>query len=474
MKVQPPEIIVTQEEPTLRSIQTAYNQWNAQRNRYDILHRYYIGDHDFAATRDPDGNRIVSNFCNYIPKALRGYMLGNRPHYVRDDNDTAARDIFDLFERQDKWLIDSQICLDMSIHGKAFELVFLPRDGKDPSSVTVSPRDAFVAYTGDMERDSVFGLVRYSYIDEKNVTHYTYYVYDREFLTVYESTSKEPTWVPKGEPVPHGFGRVPLIEYRNNREMMGDFETVLDEQDAYNALLSDRQDDKDAFAASMLYVQGMILGTTPDELKEGRRFLKDNRIVQGTEDTQVSWLTKTMDESSTQILQDQYAANIHKFSMVPDLSDEAFAGNASGVAMAYKLFGTDQMVAEKIAQFRQGFRRRCKLYDWRMHNPSNRPGYEPVADIGAMDIEFALNVPLDLSYMATAITQLTTSKVMSRRTAMTLLSVIPDVEEEQERIREETEEDNAAMQSVYDADPVEDGRRLNGDEDGQSEEDTEE
>ena len=436
MKTEPPETIVTQENITPKTVRNAFVDWIGQKSRYDTLYRYYIGDQDFP---DRDGNRIVSNFCAYISKALRGYMVGNQPKYVCAEDDSYGQQIIDLMHRQTKWSVDSQLALDMSIYGKAFELVYLPKDKTEPNSVVVSPRNAFVAYTGDMERDSVFGAVIYSYRDEADTIHYTMYMYDRQSMSVWESVNDDSAdgWRMIQDPVPHGFGRVPLIEYRNSRDMLGDFEGVMDLQDAYNSLLSDRQDDKDAFAQTMLFIQGSIIGATPEEIEQGKEFLKRTRVLQGDDDTTATWLTKTMDETGIQVLQDQYANDIHKFAMVPDLSDEQFAGNASGIAMAYKMFGTDQMMAEKTARFREGFIRRVKLYDYRMNNPSMSVGYEPRTDIESMDIIFQFNAPQDLSYMATALTQLTSSGIMSKATARMQISAIPDPIEEAELVEEE-------------------------------------
>lgn len=39
---------------------------------------------------------------------------------------------------------------------------------------------------------------------------------------------------------------------------------------------------------------------------------------------------------------------------MPDLTDEAFAGNISGVAMEYKLFGLEQLMRGKERWFREG------------------------------------------------------------------------------------------------------------------------
>lgn len=451
MKIKPAETIITQENITPLTVRNAFADWIQQKGRYDTLYRYYIGDQDFP---DRDGNRIVANFCAYISRALRGYMVGNPPKYSCAEDDPYGQAIVDLMHRQSKCSIDSQLALDMSRYGKAFELVYLPKGKTDPSSVVVSPRNAFVAYTGDMERDSVFGAVIYSYTDDSGTVRYTMYMYDRRDASVWESYSDDSAdgWRMVGGPTPHGFGRVPLIEYRNNTECLGDYEGVMDLQDAYNSLISDRQDDKDAFAQTMLFIQGSLIGATREEIEQGKKFLKETRILQGDDDTTATWLTKTMDETGIQVLQDQYASDIHKFAMVPDLSDEQFSGNASGIAMAYKLFGTDQMMAEKTTRFREGFIRRVKLYDYRLFNPSMSPAYEPRTDLDSMDVVFQFNAPQDLSYLAGALTQLTGAGIMSKATARMQVSAIPDPIGEAEIIRTEEEESADMMSSAYEDD----------------------
>lgn len=448
MKTTPPETILAPPEVTPEVLRRAFFTWQAQEGRIEKLYDYYIGRQDFDDIHD-DGNRIVSNFCAYISKTLRGYMMGNRPKYIAAEGDAYGQQIVDLLERQVKTSVDSQLALDMSRYGVAYELVYLPRGKSEPNSVAVSPRQAFVAYEGDMERDSVFGCVVYQYKDDNQNTRYRLYVYTRTEFSLWESASEEGGYVCIDGPYPHGFGRVPLIEYKNNAERTSDYEGIMDLQDAYNALLSDRQDDKDAFAQSMLFIQGNLIGTTADEIEESKAFLKKHQVLQGDEDTVASWLIKTMDETGIQVLQDQYASDIHKFAMVPDLSDEQFSGNASGVAMAYKMFGTDQMMAEKAQRFREGYKRRIKLYDYRMFNPANAEGYEPRTDMDGIDIIFQYNTPEDLSYMATALSQLTTAGIMSKATARMQLAAIPDPVEEGELVAQETAETAQAQSAAY-------------------------
>ncbi len=80
-----------------------------------------------------------------------------------------------------------------------------------------------------------------------------------DYLDVYDDTMVRRYKIPsptsstgwtliEGTERPHGFDRVPIIEYRNNTDAMGDFECILDLQDAVNELLSDRIKDKTRFA----------------------------------------------------------------------------------------------------------------------------------------------------------------------------------------------------------------------------------
>ena len=68
--------------------------------------------------------------------------------------------------------------------------------------------------------------------------------------------------------------------------------------------------------------------------------MKENRVIILDEDGEADWLIKSENDTVSENLKNRYKNDIHKFAKVPDLSDEAFSSNASGVAIKYKLFGT--------------------------------------------------------------------------------------------------------------------------------------
>lgn len=460
------------------TLEIAFEQWQSYQPRYKMLADYYLGQHQFDdGTHPPDQNRVVANHCRYITDVLVGYQFGNEPRYTTEDGDTAGQAILDLFKAQDKWSIEVNIGEDLSRFGRTYELVYMPTDKNEPNSIELDPMHAFVAYAGDVEKDSVFGAVVFSYTDNQRRTIYRLYVYDTVNMSIWESDgslSSPRTWHMTSEPLNHGFGRVPLIEYKNNRQGLSDYEGILSLQDAYNALLSDRQDNQDSFAQAMLVLSGTVIGRTAEEIQDGKKVLKSHAVLQLDEDAVAQYLVKPSVESDIQVLTDEYGRLIHKLCSVPDLSDEKFSGNASGVAMAYKLFGTDQLVAKKQSMMQRGFTRRCKLYDYRLNNPTMIPSYTPLADIDHMTITFNLNAPQDLSYIATALTQLTGGgRIMSLQTARTLVSDISDPEQETELVRQENEEQAQLTRDTYDYDEVDAERKkdaLNDDDETDTEE----
>lgn len=442
-----------------QSIKNAYTRWQGRAGRFQFLWRYYMGYHRNFHEDDAEKTFVVSNLCEYVVKTIKGYMVGNRPAYKHRDGDTYAQAIIDLYNEQDKWAVESRIVQHLSTYGRAFELVYLDDEGT-PKSVVVDPRDAFVAFSGDMEQDSVFGLIRYVDYREDGSEFYRFYIYTQTELQIWhtegsqnEQFVQDKVSAEQGGTLtggrPHGFTRVPLIEYANNDEYRCDFESIIGLQDAYNMLQGDRLDDKNAFAESILLLQGFVLGDDAAEVQDKNKTLKRTRTLQMPDDGTASYLTKTLDEANVQILQDHFTKDIHKLAMVPDLSDEQFSGNASGVAMAYKLFGTDQVVSEKNAQIQKGFTRRCKLYDEALNNASLSPGYEPRADIAKMSIQFNYNTVQDVSYMASAISQLVSIGVMSKQTAMEVLSIIEDPEVEKERVEKDSEDAIKQAQAMY-------------------------
>ena len=66
----------------------------------------------------------------------------------------------------------------------------------------------------------------------------------------------------------------------------------------------------------------------------------ENKIIEQNENTDISY---NVDETQVEVLKDAIKSDIHEFSLVPDLTDTNFVGNASGISLKYKLLGLEQL-----------------------------------------------------------------------------------------------------------------------------------
>lgn len=443
---------------TEKSVRIAMDVWQSQETRFDRLYHHYVGlNHGnfvFDTGEPSDGqSRVVSNYFRYIVKTLRGYIIGNAPEYEYAEDDIYAQAITKYFHDIGMESVDADIIQDMAIYGRAYEVVYLDEDGQPKSSV-ISPRDCFVAYSPDFSEKPVFGCIRYAVPQDNRTDRYVLKVYTDTEIRTYESNNEDVAYHETEPPVLHGMGRVPIIEYAN-KDFIGDAEGILALENLYNRTLLNRVADKDAFVKAILLITGQVLGMTPDEIKASRKNLNDLRVLQLDDGAGASFLEHSMDESGIQILQDQIKSDIHKFSMIPDMSDEQFANNSSGVAMAFKLLGQDEVVRDKIANFQRSFRVRCRIYDYVFNNPARNPAYVPMADLGAMKVIFKLSVPQDLSYMASALTQLTGAGIISKDTARQNLIIVADSDIEKDKVEKEAENDAQKMRMAFESDYTE-------------------
>lgn len=136
-----------------------------------------------------------------------------------------------------------------------------------------------------------------------------------------------------------------------------------------------------------------------------------------------------MNDTALENYKNRLDKDIHKFSLVPNITDENFAGNASGVAMAYKLQGLEFLTGVKEQKFRKGLLRRVELITNILSIKMNKELL--FTDIG---FTFTRNNPKNLVEIVKMATDLT--GVISEESQ---LDMLPMVNTEQELKRKEKE-----------------------------------
>ena len=224
------------------------------------------------------------------------------------------------------------------------------------------------------------------------------------------------------------FGEIPVIEFLNNDEGIGDFERVLSLIDAINLSQSDTANDFQEFTDALLVLSGM----PQTDAEDVDNMINDRVILLDKADGQAAqWLIKNINDTALENYKNRLDSDIHKFAKVPNMSDENFAGNVSVESMKYKLFGTDQIISQKQRKFKTALQKRIKL----ILNILNIKGSSDF-DYRDITITFNDNKPYnELDNINTVKTALDAG--LSKTYAYSKLRDIDDVQEEIERQEQE-------------------------------------
>ena len=335
-----------------------YNE--KRRTRFDTLDDYYMGKQAITTREKVEtlmNNKLVTNHAKYITDMMVGYLLGNPVDYqVNDDVD--IQPVLDAYKRQTIENIDVEIAKECSIFGIKYEYVYADEEA-NPCSVTLDVRNTIMIYDDTLVHNELYAINYrpiYKNPEDKEPDHYDVIVATDKEIIKYELAGNGGS-VKEIDREQHAFGAVPIIEYDNNKEYSGDFESVISLIDAYNLIQSDRVNDREQLVDAILCFYGMKFDA--DQMAD----LKEKRALSNIPtDGKVEYLTKAINEGDVDVLRKTIEKDIHKISMVPDMSDEKFAGDSSGVAIRYKLLAFEQAVKNKERFFEKGLMKRFELY----------------------------------------------------------------------------------------------------------------
>ena len=308
------------------------------------------------------------------------------------------------------WAISAGI-----ICGAGFALLWLERSGLQ--ACRCDPLNCFALRSGEAGHPLI-GTVRL--YEAEGITRGVLYL--KEVLQPFLWDSRQVTFLPPEENL---LGVPALVPFANNCEGCGDFEAVTGLVDAYNLLLSGAMDDMQSVANAFLAIYG-LQGTTQSDIDEANR----SRVLSLHEGGKAEFVVKNLNHEALAQLEANLRRSILQLSMTPDLSDEAFAGTASGVALQYKLWGIEQIRAAKERTFSEGLLRLLATMSAGLQVLGT-----PV-DLTDCRMTFYKNLPRNHAELAE--TLLALSPVLSQRTILENLPFVEDAEEELRRKAAET------------------------------------
>lgn len=420
-----------------RVMKFIYHHFNYQRPRLQMLDAYYRGfnkhildPNNRRAEKGKADYRATHSFAKYIADFQTSYSAGN-PIAIRvGDNDDDRQPLDDINKANDVDSENYELFLDISRFGRAYELTY--RDQQDVDRfIYLDPEETFIIYDQTVDPKPIMA-VRYhqiEVIDDNGASSLKYVpeTWTDNAHTVFNPVEIGGVMVPASR---EDLIVLPVVEYQNNRFRQSDFENVIPLIDLYDAAQSDTANYMTDLNDAMLVLQGDInalfqgadLMQSVDEsddqdkddddrvtemekiakakadilkeMKDANLLLLQSGVNSLGQQTSVSagYIHKEYDVEGTEAYKKRLEADIHKFSHTPNLTDENFAGNVSGVAMKYKLLGTVEMAATKRRFFEKGLYQRYAIIDKIERTASN-----PKWKIDPDDIVFTFqdNLPTD-------------------------------------------------------------------------------
>ena len=337
-------------------IKWVISKHKAEKDRIAELMNYYNNNNTAINNRSYDdnkpSNKLSHPFASYITNMAVGYFLGKPISYNSNNSNLLSR-INDVFKYNDEADNNTTLAKYSSICGYAVELIYADEDS-NARFKAIPADEVAIVYDNTLE-ENILCAVRY--FDEEIVgtdkTKTTISVYTSDEIQTYELKDEDINLI---ESELHYFQDVPIVVYINNDELYGDFEKVKSLIDAYDQAQSDTANDFEYFTNALLVISGILVD---DE--NGLDF-KNNRVLNFTgSEGKAEYLIKNINDSALENFKNRLVEDIHKFSQIPNLTDEQFAGNVSGESMKYKLMGLENITGLKEAKFKKGLMRRIEL-----------------------------------------------------------------------------------------------------------------
>ena len=395
--------------------------------KYQRLKRYYGGDHAILhyvkKDKEAPNNKLVHDMPKYVTNTAVGYFIGKPVAYSSQDDAflQALQDIFDYNDEQDE---NAELAKGCSISGSCFEMLYMDEDAMIRFA-KIEPDNCILIY--ETGRKEPMAALRFIHSRDRDGNP----VKKVEFWTSTECwyfVSLHGGPLELTDIAEHYWQDVPFIEYTNNEERLGDFEGILTLIDAYNRAQSNTANFFQYNDEAILKVM-KIGDVQPRDIRD----MKEAGAILLEDGGDIDWLIKEVADTALENYKKRLREDMHLLSSVPNLNDENFSGNLSGVALGYKLWGLEQICATKERKFKRALQRRIELITTMLNIQGGHYDYRDI------DMQFRRNKPQNLLESAQIVTTL--SGELSRESRLQLLPTVDNVQEELQKLEEEKKAD---------------------------------
>ena len=416
-----------------------------KRKHYANNTEYYLGNNPAIVKRDvPDDsgpdNRIPIAYGRRIVNLVDGYMYkpGLINYAFADTEEAFEQAMRDVFNANKEPVKSEQMGKQVSIQGCGYEYHYVVGDGQaiTPRFAKLPVTEVIPFYDKSIEPELIaFVRIVESKQGDTPILEVTYG--DSKVIREYTRKADSGSDLRLVDEFDHFYKMVPLVDFANNEEKQGDFDSVQPLIDAYDVLISDSMNEFDRFAWAYLLLKGMAL--SQDQAEKVKRL----RVFENLDESgDVSFLTKEIATEFISFMADLLRSEIHRQSGIPNLEDYDGAG-ASGKTLTKFIYLMELFTDPKESYFVEGLYKRMALINQILTIQGNG------GDVDAVKVIMTRNTP-DNSKEQAEIFNLYAGHVSKRTLLEQFADFVDDPDEEIEALEAE-----APVMDMFE--PVDDG-----------------
>lgn len=399
------------------------NQAKLTDRKYNMLMHYYLGEHKILDLKDDpnstENNKIVDNIPAELVDTFNGFFIGVAPKIVLDNDH--ENDLLQGWNNSNSFMDKlNELSKLTDIYGRAYAFVY-QNDAAETRATYTDPTDSVLIYDNSVDRKPIC-FIRYWYDSTKQAHANIYYAKYTAYYSGTKLTDRQEINV---------YGLVPAVEFYANEERKGLYEREISTIDALDDLASQKQNNIDYFANAYMY----IIGGKINE-KDAIR-MRQQRLINATSANAMNAKIGFLERPNADGMEEHQRSNllemIHNNTGIPNMNDEHFAGNSSGVAIKYKFQAMEDKAATKESKFKYALRNFYRIiFAKNTKLAINSEAWED------LKFYFKRNLPANLTDEADIVNKL--QGIVSDETLLTILSVVSDPKEELKQRKQEQDE----------------------------------
>ena len=399
-----------------------------EKERILKLKEYYKNNNAIKNREQSDPNKpnnlLSHGYARYITDSYCGYFLG-KPVVYKSNNEALLEQINENFIYNDEVGNNIALAQEASIAGCAYEVMYID-ENSNLRFKAVNSEELIAVYDNTIEEKLQFAIRYYDVYNLENEDIKEVVLYTKNEVVYYDF--KDDNLTEKSREA-HYFNDVPIVDYENNNNRLGDYEPVISLIDAYDKAQSDTSNDFEYFTNALLVVSGVVMESDNEQPLN----FKDNRVLNFADtNSKAEYLIKNINDSALENYKDRLNNDIHRFSNVVNMSDQNFGGNLTGIAIKHKLTGMEYITGIKETKFKKGLMRRIELATTVLNiKTSDVYLYTEIKPV------FTRNMPTNEEELTNLAKSLV--GIVSDQTVLSMLPQVDDVVAEMEMIAKEKE-----------------------------------